>query len=405
MIYMALNSEVTTHVMWSYGRMAKRAHRTYIRVFFCDDEECVNLRTELASPNRMERGRVGRISQETGIPIKTLGGWRRQLQRDCNWKPTYGRKNVPLKVTEAEERQVLDCLQREYLDQQRMCSKATVRYLFNRELGSAHDGMVFGTKFIDNFLDRNGLSVRAAHTKRRSEPDDEKISQFLAEMDAVGAQFPDDLVINIDETCWRLVNGRLTTIAQRGSDNVTISLKQDPKTDITAIAACSRSGEKLPLWILCAGTTVQCTKKYTEHPLLRHYVQSKKLIVHYSPRGWSTSSVMIEYLKWLRNFKGKRTLHVLWDVHASHRDLQVLRWASDHDVGLSFIPAGQTDVWQPLDRKIFGSLKQRSMKLLYEDMIHETLEDYDLVHAIKVLLRAWELVTEEEVANAWSHFE
>ena len=50
-------------------------------------------------------------------------------------------------------------------------------------------------------------------------------------------------------------------------------------------------------------------------------------------------------------------------------------------------------------------LKQRSMKLLYEDMIHETLEDYDLVHAIKVLLRAWELVTEEEVANAWGHFE
>ena len=45
------------------------------------------------------------------------------------------------------------------------------------------------------------------------------------------------------------------------------------------------------------------------------------------------------------------------------------------------------------------------MKLLYEDMIHETLEDYDLVHAIKVLLRAWELVTEEEVANAWGHFE
>ena len=84
MIYMALNSEVTTRVMWSYGRMAKRAHRTYIRVFFCDDEECVNLRTELASPNRMERGRVGRISQETGIPIKTLEGWRRQLQRDCN---------------------------------------------------------------------------------------------------------------------------------------------------------------------------------------------------------------------------------------------------------------------------------------------------------------------------------
>ena len=68
---------------------------------------------------------------------------------------------------------------------------------------------------------------------------------------------------------------------------------------------------------------------------------------------------------------------MLLDVHASHRHKDVIDWASRNDIGLTLIPAGQTDVWQPLDRKIFGSLKKRSMLMISEDMITETPEQHN----------------------------
>ena len=334
--------------------------------------------------------------------MKAGARWR----QDPNWTPNYSHKGVSLKVPAEEEQQVAKILKRDYIDAHRLCTKTTVRHIMKREIHRDNDEEInFGDKYISNFLDRQQLSVRSPHVKRRSVPNDEKVCQFLQDMDAVACQFTPDYVINVDETSWKLINGRLRTIARRGAEDVVLHTGADPRADITAIAACCKSGEKLPLWVLATGKTAKCTEKFTKSPVLRHYITSKLLIVHYSVKGWATSSVMIEYLKWLKRYKKDHFCNVLWDVHASHRHKDVIEWASRNDVGLTFIPAGQTDVWQPLDKKIFGSLKKRSMLMMSEDMITERLEQHDLHHAISILVRAWGRITEEEVRKAWEHLD
>ena len=94
-------------------------------------------------------------------------------------------------------------------------------------------------------------------------------------------------------------------------------------------------------------------------------------------------------------------LHVVWDLHSSHRDQELRDWATANDIGLTFVPAGQTDEWQPLDRKLFGSLKKRAQKRLEDMMADCEFVSMDIVDAIVILLESWELITPEEVERAW----
>ena len=124
-------------------------------------------------------------------------------------------------------------------------------------------------------------------------------------------------------------------------------------------------------------------------------------MIDHTETGWSTAELMTRYLSWLKDLKGGRLVHVLWDLHASHREMGVQEWAQNHDLGLTFVPAGQTDEWQPLDRRVFGSLKQRAMKKLTDNMVEDNLADYDMTDALKILMESWDEVTEEEIVKAW----
>ena len=254
-------------------------------------------------------------------------------------------------------------------------------------------------------MHRHRLAFRVPHVRRRTAPNDEKVAEFLLDMDVAFVQLPENLIFNVDETCWRLINGPVKTLAVVGQEEVVVETACDPKSDITVIAAVSKAGDRLALYILGKGTTKRCLEKYYRSPVLRKHFASHSIIFDYSPSGWSDREVMIRYLSWLRDFAGQRIIHVLWDVHASHRHGDVRQWAAQHDVGLTFIPPGQTGTWQPLDRRVFGDLKSRAQDLLNESVLHEAFEDHDMFRAISVLVKAWELLTSDAIRKAWNHFE
>ena len=70
----------------------------------------------------------------------------------------------------------------------------------------------------------------------------------------------------MDETCWRLDNGTLHTIARRGADDVTVDLSIDEKTSITVICAITAAGHKLPPWAIIKGKTARCEQRYRDSP-------------------------------------------------------------------------------------------------------------------------------------------
>ena len=75
-------------------------------------------------------------------------------------------------------------------------------------------------------------------------------------------------------------------------------------------------------------------------------------------------------------------------------------WASNNSIGLTYIPAGQTDEWQPLDRRVFGSLKRRSLEMANRKLAEG---DIDLFDAIAILVDAWNAIPEEEILQSWDH--
>ena len=388
-----------------YHRLVKRPHGFYRSLWDSDDPEVQQLFAELADI-RLPFGRLTQISDETGIPYKTLQDWRSHLLKDPAYTPRYPRRGISARVDYEIEEEVANFLRREYVERSRYCPMAVVKGRIEAAVRErTGEDFTAGRTYLKKFLKRHGLSLRVPHVRRRTAPDDEKVAEFLLDVDAVRDQFPENLIYNVDETCWRLLNGPVKTLAATGQEEVAVDAACNPKTDITVIAAVTKAGDRLPLYLLAKGKTPRCMDKYRNSPVLRRHFASGSLTIDYSRTGWSDRGVMTRYLAWLRELAGNRLINVMWDVHASHRHADVRDWASAHSVGLTFIPAGQTGTWQPLDRRLFGSLKARATRILNESMIDESFEDHDMNRAISVLVQAWQEMGREEIRNAWSHFD
>lgn len=378
-----------------YPILVKKNHHVYDKIF--DQPEAKELMKELSNRDRLQPGRLIKIADQTKIEYKTLETWRRKLKADPNYLPKHGNKGRSKKISKEQEDIIFNKLQEKYLNQNLYCPPRIIKAIAKNE----YNNYSFGDTWLEGFMNRYHLARRVPHLKRRSNPNDDHVASFLANLELVNMQFPADLILNVDETCWRITNGRLHTVAIRGADQVDVRMKEDPKKCLTVIACCTKAGERLPLWLIAKGKTQLCEKKFRNDQRLRHYIQAGKLIVDHSSNGWSNDEIMIRYLKWLKEFKKGYILHVLWDLYASHKSEIVKSTAKDLEIGLSFIPAGQTDEWQPLDRRIFGILKSQACSQFDNQMISKNLDTFDLIDAIVILINCWSQITQSEVINSW----
>ena len=266
--------------MVEYPRWGKRSKRNYEHLFASGDPKFQELRSELASHAPLDSGRLEQIADQTRINFKTLEGWRTKLRENPDYVPHESHKGQAMRLGQEPEREVAQEIMTEYVSTQRPCPRSTVAQLLTKK-GKEVTGdpyFVAGRTLVDNFLHRWHLSIRTPHTRRRTEPDDTKVASFVNDMQAAAEQFPDgELIVNIDETCWRLINGRLQTVAPTGATEVVVQRTSDTKLAITAVAGCTKSGKRLPLWILARGITEKCEEKYRDDRRLRHFVTSGKL--------------------------------------------------------------------------------------------------------------------------------
>ena len=109
------------------------------------------------------------------------------------------------------------------------------------------------------------------------------------------------------------------------------------------------------------------------------------------------------YLKILSKHMKKRWIFVLWDVHSSHRKDTVKEYARDHKIQLSYIPAGQTGYWQPLDRSIFGLLKKKTQAELERLALTKDLAEIDMIDTLVTLTNVWNSLDPETIARSWKH--
>jgi hypothetical protein len=200
----------------------------------------------------------------------------------------------------------------------------------------------------------------------------------------------------MDETSWKLLNTGFVTIANRGSETVDCLFAGDPKMCLTAIDA----GEgRLPIWILCRGTTTRCERRYRTDDALNRAIGQGQLVVSHQESGWTDTRVACDDLRWLRTRFGSGEIILIWDVFASHRCAEAKALAAELGIRLEFIPPGMTADCQPLDRRIFGNLKSRARARF--NALWAVDQNLSMQDSIVILLEAWKSISQFEVLDAW----
>jgi transposase-like protein len=365
-------------------------------------------------------GAVSALAKASDIPKGTLRDWRSQLKRDPSWRPSQGYGQGRRLLSNEEEAELAKRIREQYVDRGRYCPPLLVNRLASQirarrdaeeedhpEESPDEDDATpkrrhkqFTHTWRDRFLREAGFSLRRPHLKRRPKPDDEYLARFLTEMEMIFTEYPINRIINADETSWKIINNRMVTLANRGAEAVTCQFEGDLRACMTVIASIDAGGSKLPLWVICRGKTHRCEACLRTR--FASEIKAGKLVLAHQENGWTNRVVALEYLEWLsRKVKGQK-LCLLWDCFSAHRDGDVRRNAEEREIALKFVPGGMTEEWQPLDLRIFGSLKQRARALFDAEWTRNPNTELSIENAIGLLIRAWGSITQEEILDAWS---
>ena len=335
------------------------------------------------------------------IAMATLYRWRGKRLQNPQWTPCLKRVAKNRIFTEEEEDDIADEIRREFIEKGLVFTDHEFRMLIlghyqNKYLSPLYDKIPefnCSNGFIYDFKKRHRFSSRKAHMKRRPTINPEDVAHWTEQIKTLMKSVDRDCLINADETSWTVFPNNIFTWSTTGSENVSITCQGNDKDCLTVLASITANGGKLPLYFLATGKT--------------HRVMGSQLgdtyghWQNFSESGWQTSQTFQEYLMHIRELYGERTVHLVLDVHSSHRTDEVKKLAKELDINLWFIPPGCTDQCQPLDRRCFGALKATARKLWREQMADEPHRKLTKKDAVAHLICAWEHLTKGVVDEAW----
>ena len=171
---------------------------------------------------------------------------------------------------------------------------------------------------------------------------------------------PDNLIINRDQTGCQLIPGGDWTMAECGSNQVTIC-GPDDKRQVTLLLAITKSGVLLPPQLIYQGKTERCLLKI-DFP--------NDWNVRYSETHWSNEETMLGYIdkivvlyvesvrEGLPLSKTGQKAIAIFDVYKAHCGEQLLNKLRDKGLIPLYEPACCTDRLQPLDIAVNHEYKE-----------------------------------------------
>ena len=149
--------------------------------------------------------------------------------------------------------------------------------------------------------------------------------------------------------------------------------------------------KKLPLSIIAKSKTHRCEKKYE--------VFDKETQITHSESGWMTPKIMIQYLKWLIMRMNNQSFYLIFDVYKAHIDNTVRKAAKKLQINLIFVPACGTGLYQPLDRRLFGLVKN----YLTSHNLNKNLKKSDerWPNIVREMKLAWNNLSDEAIRSSW----
>ena len=121
-----------------------------------------------------------------------------------------------------------------------------------------------------------------------------------------------------------------------------------------------------------------------------------------SVNGWTT--IMEQYLKWISNQMQSKPFALIVDCFKAHLNQKVKNLAKSLGIELIIVPACGTGKYQPLDRKIFGIVKEKMRVSEKHCGLVKNLEQEQLRFTIlrEELEKAWQEVSQEALQSAWN---
>ena len=343
-----------------------------------------------------------RISRETGVPKSTLYSWRKHWTQDGSWRPTNAAHGTHHRIfTDEEEQTVSEYIFSNFLLVNRAFTNQDFKDLIMQAFLEKHkDGQVpefsVSQGFIEDFKRRNFFSTRRVHPKKRPKRDPVKEERFLQRVKALFETVDHDRIFNVDETFWTCAPMDLTTWGHRGDEEIHVDLDAREKEGLTVVACVTASCLKLPLWLIAKGTTDACHGQLGD--------PQGHLVTH-SESGWTTADTFCQFLMSLRErFVDDEPIYLLLDMYSVHRSDETKTLAENLGIELIFIPPGMTDHYQPLDRRVFGVLKQYMRLLWRRQYMTDPCQRFSKSKAVQLLVPAWERISPQIIRSGWSVF-
>lgn len=338
-----------------------------------------------------------KISDLFSIPYSTLKTWYYNLHKDPFWIP-HDPDNYPdLIFTDAEKSMIADFIHEIYLSHNQPISNELIKNIliaFWSEIPQERKkGTMFtaSDEYLSKFREYIVFSIRKAHSKRRPEISQEDIDSFFIKAKDIISSADPDHVLNTDETFWRCEPSGLYTWAPKGIDGVVIHSQGNEKIGFTTLATIDLDGNKYPLDFIASGKTNKAEENWfgkgrniantndddieeIEDPTFKSKTRKKmfkpKSVTDHSDSGWVNIDVWKRYLYKLRYswvkpkrridfYDKKNRIYLFCDAYPVHHCAEAIEYATMLNIELIKIPEGSTDLYQPLDVRLFGSLKAR----------------------------------------------
>jgi hypothetical protein len=241
----------------------------------------------------------------------------------------------------------------------------------------------FNHSWAVRFFKRHNISTRVCTTKMRELPLD--FDAKKAEYIKIGAKIieryriPPELVVGTDETNALFVNRAKKTRDRSGNKRVRVIGMGDDKAQVTVLFAANECGQMLDEYqIIWQGITAR------SHPPAE--TKQPGSIWSHSKSHWQNEKTYLDVLKNIAVPYRLRMItllgltedqKMLWkhDLHFTHKDEAVMKFAAENHIIFLFVPAKCTDVLQECD-VILNSPFKCSLKKEFRDWLHIEFTTY-----------------------------
>ena len=345
------------------------------------------------------------IATAANIPFQTIQQWFAKYRKDKYYRPGKLIGKHRRYFTEQQEEDIATYIRDNYINPGRAVKRKHLRLIIFRcwqqqditnRSSTILTKKMFTYKFLNNFCKRHHLSFRTIRGKKRSDVSESEVGNFRLKRQEIFDSFPRNRIANMDETSWHFVFARGHVLAECGTEEVAATLPEDKRASFTTIATILADGSKCKPLFLAQGKTSRCHQQFAD------MVSETDLFeVFHSPGKNTDDEVMEYYLRLFHGWMNKEPSALFLDQYTSHISESTKRIADELQITLVFIPRSATEMYQPLDRVIFGVLKS-SAAAEYDEKFFADDAAFTKSEAADLFVRLWYKLRQSTVLSAWT---